>query len=262
LTPQGQENCLTSRLSQLPNGLGATSANNFSIAKTERIDSNPSNSRIKKCIDSPPYVGLNVDAVGSQTPWNNYLNGNPVINLPESNTGIPFVLDSNAPGSMASLGANALNDLANCTDPTTSAIAKTCKNLRTNGSSYQGKPYSALVSALWGDEIIRALGFSESDCRDFVINHERAHLVMDDRSQHAVAGDARFDQMFSDNGVPNPDGLGLLMTLANKGASQANCLGNIINQLNGELLAADTTEQPRIRTVISRLRAAQGVFNC
>jgi hypothetical protein len=205
----------------------------------------------------------NLKAVEKQMP---YRDPDPArkVYLPErSGTNLPWVLDPSAAGSLANMATKStqsINDLQNCTDATIRSIATLAKEAAAGKTS--SSTYTALVGALLTTDFVKAMSWNEVACRDFVINHEIAHAVLQNIARHDAPGEARFNAMFSPDGTPNPDGLGLLMTLANQGKSQADGIQDLINLLSNKIRSADGSDKTSLENLKRALTNAQSKFPC
>ncbi len=154
-----------------------------------------------------------------------------LIEVPEGVGGGPLLFDAQTNGSLAWVATISAIELAKLRGdgtmgPFVAAI------LAKKPATYQ-----TFVRCLLGDKMIDALQWDEGACKTFVINHERAHAILNDTSTCTLTGEARAEKMFDrkKDGKANLDGLALTMTLADLGKSQHEELARIAAALGGTI---------------------------
>jgi len=153
------------------------------------------------------------------------------IEMPQGPGGGPYLLDAKAVGSLAWVASKSKLELINLKGD--SAIGPFVVAILAE------KPatYQTFVRCLLGDKLIDALQWDEGACKAFVINHERAHAILNDRSVCSLTGNARAEAMFDPEkkGLANLDGLALTMTLADLGKSQHEELARVAAAVGGTI---------------------------
>jgi len=251
-TPKDQNDCLNKSLGAIK----ADYAFNLPIARSEPINSNFPDGG---CFPNQS-LQENIKDFSNQIPHRK----SGTIYLPELSANTPWVLDPNAPGSVANLATRSIqsvNDMKNCTDPTIRAIGTLAMDAAAGKTGTC--TYSAFLGVLLTPDFVKAMGWNEATCRAFVINHERAHGALQDSLPHLTPGDTRFNALFSADGTPSVDGLGLLMTLADQGNSQADGIQNLINLLDTKIEATqNNVAKAALNKIKDALKSAKGKFSC